>query len=87
MNECRDEAVFELARRLYWNMERLDPGPEYIPWSSLTDAERDYYCFLVDDLTPFNDLVEKVLNSQHRRQRNDIARIHDSQRANFADQH
>lgn len=43
-NVSRDEALRELARLLYEEMERLAPsGPEHIDWGSLPEWERDLH--------------------------------------------
>ena len=44
------EAAAELARRLYWNMNRLDPDPEAPAWECLDDRERRFYGLLIKDL-------------------------------------
>jgi hypothetical protein len=49
-----EEATWELAKRLHWKMEHLDPsdGPA---WDDLRDEERDFYrlCIraILDDQT------------------------------------
>jgi hypothetical protein len=52
-----EQAVTELARRLYWNMNRLDPDPDSPEWDGLTERERRFYYLLVDDLVGSRELI------------------------------
>jgi hypothetical protein len=51
-------AIEKLAQRLYWNMNRLDPDPEAIPWAELNEDDKLFYLALVEDLAGFGDLVQ-----------------------------
>lgn len=48
-----EAALKFLAKRLYWNMQRLDPDIEAPEWDGLTDRERRFYLLLVQDLAQF----------------------------------
>jgi hypothetical protein len=45
----REDAEFQLARRLYEEMERLDPSDpgDVQPWENLESRQRDYYRFCI----------------------------------------
>jgi hypothetical protein len=53
-------AVEALARRLYWNMQRLDPDPGAPPWGALTDRQRRFYEHLVADVVAFEEIICKA---------------------------
>ncbi len=59
----RGGAVEALARRLYWNMQRLDPdldAPD--DWEALTEKEKHFYEELVDDLICFDRWIKIAQN-------------------------
>lgn len=57
-----EEALAELARRLYWNMDRLDPDIDSVEWTALTERERRFYGLLVKDLLVYGDLVALAMS-------------------------
>ena len=56
---ARSRAIVELARRLHWKMEHLDPSDTDSGWVNLTDREREFYCLCVKAILDDRSLVEK----------------------------
>jgi hypothetical protein len=45
------EPVLKLARRLYEQSERLNPGRnDFQPWDGIDPGARDYWCTLINDI-------------------------------------
>lgn len=61
----RDEAIDELAARLFWNLERHDPTMEKIPeWKDVEEGTQELYRVLIRDLMRYRDLI-KVLQEDN----------------------
>jgi hypothetical protein len=58
-----EQAIDRLAERLYWNMERLDPGIDSPEWAGLSDRQHRFYRLLVEDLSAFDGLVKIAQNN------------------------
>jgi hypothetical protein len=63
-----EEAREELAKRLHFRMERLDPGSSgTLEWSELSEQEREFYRGCVNDLTGARELVQIALERSRKR--------------------
>jgi hypothetical protein len=52
----------ELAERLYFEMERIDPtGAEYVEWADLDESVQGIYRFGVESVLQNSATVEKAL--------------------------
>ena len=56
----RDDAIMELARRLYEHMEIEDPHEDK-PWVSLQASERDFYVGAIRHVLSWKDTVLTAL--------------------------
>ena len=53
------EAVETLAKRLHFKAEHLDPS-EDPEWDEMTEHQRDFWRFLVEDMLKWRDLIEQA---------------------------
>lgn len=53
-----EAALWALAERLYWNLDRLDPDITAPAWGGLTEREKRLYYLLVGDLIEFDGLIQ-----------------------------
>jgi hypothetical protein len=53
-----EAALWALAERLYWNLDRLDPDIAAPEWGGLTEREKRLYYLLVGDLVKFDGLIQ-----------------------------
>jgi hypothetical protein len=51
-----------LARRLHWEMERLEPTSD-AEWTNLTEHQRDFYRYCVDGLLEEDEALLSVFRS------------------------
>lgn len=52
----------ELAARLRWNLDRLNPGIREIPlWAETTDSERNLYRDIIEDLSSYGSLWRSLI--------------------------
>ena len=60
----QNEPVNRLARILYEEMERLDPGyDEYVPWSNLRERDKTFYALSVQALLRQRAIIKAALSS------------------------
>jgi hypothetical protein len=53
-----------LARRLYERSEAMNPrGDDFVEWDELKDQDRDFWCFLINDLLNDETTILAALKS------------------------
>ena len=61
-----DDALEALARRLHWEMERLE-SDDFGAWEALTEFQKDFYRFCISGLLDQPDLVQLALTRHQLR--------------------